>query len=55
LNVEEFSNSIVTKTNSIQHFLPKENNVYEILKDREPAVVGQRWDTFLNSLPKSRI
>jgi glycosyltransferase involved in cell wall biosynthesis len=51
LNVEEFSNSIVTNINSIQHFLPKENNVYEILKERELAVVGQRWNSFLNSLP----
>jgi len=51
LDIEEFSNSIVTNINSIQHFLPKENNVYEILKDREPAVVGQRWNSFLNSLP----
>jgi hypothetical protein len=51
LNVEEFSSSIVTNINSIQHFLPKENNANEILKDREPAVVGQRWNSFLNSLP----
>ncbi len=51
LNVEEFSNSIITNINSNQHFLPKENNIYEILKDREPAVVGQRWNSFLNSLP----
>jgi glycosyltransferase involved in cell wall biosynthesis len=50
LNVEGFSNSIAININSIQHFLPKENNIYEILKDREPAVVGQRWNRFLNSL-----
>jgi glycosyltransferase involved in cell wall biosynthesis len=53
LNVEEFSNSIVTNISAIEYFLPKENNVYEILKDREPAIVGQRWNSFLNSLPKS--
>jgi glycosyltransferase involved in cell wall biosynthesis len=50
-NVEEFSNSIVKNIDSIQHFLPREYNVYEILKDREPAVVGQKWNSFLNSLP----
>jgi glycosyltransferase involved in cell wall biosynthesis len=50
LNVEEFSNSIVANINSIQNYLPEENTVYEILKDREPAVVGQRWNTFLKSL-----
>jgi len=50
LNVEAFSNSIIANINSIQHFLPKENSVNEILKDREPAVVSQRWNTFLSSL-----
>jgi len=50
LNVEEFSKSIVANINSIQNYLPEENSVHEILKDREPAVVGQRWNTFLNSL-----
>jgi glycosyltransferase involved in cell wall biosynthesis len=54
LNVEQFSSSIISNINSIQNFLPKENNIYEILKDREPAVVGQRWNMFLNSLPPSR-
>jgi len=53
LNVEEFSNSIVTNISAIQYFLPKENNVFAILKEREPAIVGQRWSSFLNSLPKS--
>ena len=50
LNVEEFSNSIVRNISAIQYFLPKENNVFAILKDREPAIVGQRWNTFLSSL-----
>jgi glycosyltransferase involved in cell wall biosynthesis len=50
-NVEEFASSIVSNINSIQHFLPTENNVFEILNDREPAIVGQRWNLFLNSLP----
>ena len=50
LNIEGFSSSIITNLDSIQHFLPKKNSVYNILKDREPAVVGQRWNTFLNSL-----
>jgi glycosyltransferase involved in cell wall biosynthesis len=50
LSVEEFSKTITTNINSIQHFLPKENYAHEILKYREPAVVGQRWNTFLNSL-----
>jgi glycosyltransferase involved in cell wall biosynthesis len=50
LNVEEFSHSIVANTDSIQNYLPEENSIFEILKDREPAVVGQRWNTFLNSL-----
>jgi len=51
LNVKEFCNSITANKDSIEYFLPKENNVFEILKDREPAVVGQKWILFLNSLP----
>ncbi len=50
LNVEEFSNSIIGNINSIEHFLPEQTAVREILKDREPAAVGHRWNSFLNSL-----
>jgi len=51
LNIEEFSNSITKNMSSIEKFLPKETTVYEILKDRAPAVVGQKWNSFFNSLP----
>jgi glycosyltransferase involved in cell wall biosynthesis len=50
LNIEEFSNSITKNMSSIEKFLPKETTVYEILKDRAPAVVGQKWNSFFNSL-----
>jgi len=50
LNIEEFFNLITKNMNSIENFLPKETTVYEILKDREPAVVGQKWNSFFISL-----
>jgi glycosyltransferase involved in cell wall biosynthesis len=50
-NVEEFSNLIITRKNTIERFLPNESTVEEILKDRDPEVVGRRWNSFLNSLP----
>jgi glycosyltransferase involved in cell wall biosynthesis len=50
LGVEEFSNSIVNNINSIEQFLPGEDAVYNILQDRDPVVVGQKWNLFLKSL-----
>lgn len=50
VNVEGFSCSIVLNLNTIERFLPNEPIVEKILKDREPAVVGQQWNAFLNSL-----
>ena len=50
LDVERFSSSIIANTNLIEYFLPRETVVREILKDREPAAVGYRWSSFLNSL-----
>jgi len=49
-NVEEFSSLIISHKNAIERFLPSKSTVEEILKDRDPAVVGQRWNSFLNSL-----
>ena len=49
-NIEEFSDSIATNLNTIENFLPDESTIDGILENREPAVVGQRWNTFLNSL-----
>ena len=49
-NVEEFSDSISANLNTIENFLPNESTINSILEDRQPEVVGQRWNTFLNSL-----
>ena len=49
-NIEEFSDSIATNLNTIENFLPNESTIASILENREPAVVGQQWNTFLNSL-----
>jgi glycosyltransferase involved in cell wall biosynthesis len=50
-NVDDFSDLISVNLNSIENFLPSDINVFGILRDREPEVVGKRWSTFLNSLP----
>jgi glycosyltransferase involved in cell wall biosynthesis len=49
-NVKEFSSLIISGKNTIERFLPNESTVEEILKDRDPEVVGRRWNSFLNSL-----
>jgi len=50
-NVEEFSSLIISHKNTIERFIPNESTVEKILKDRDSTVVGQRWNSFLNSLP----
>ena len=49
-NVDNFSDLISANLNSIENFLPNDRIVFEILKDREPEVVGKRWVAFISSL-----
>ena len=49
-NINEFYNSISFNLNAIENLLPNRTTVDGILENREPAVVGQRWKTFLNSV-----
>ena len=49
-NINEFYNSIAFNLNAIENLLPNKTTVDGILENREPAVVGERWKTFLNSV-----
>ena len=49
-SIEAFANSIAFNLNTIEHFVPNKSKVDDILIERDPAVVGQKWKTFLNSL-----
>lgn len=49
-NINDFCNSISFNLNAIENLLSNETAVNGILGNREPAVVGQRWKSFLNSL-----
>ena len=49
-SIEAFANSIAFNLNTIEHFVPNKSKVDDILIERNPAVVGQKWKTFLNSL-----
>ena len=48
--IEAFAKSIALNLNTIEHFVPNKSKVDDILIARNPAVVGQKWKTFLNSL-----
>ena len=48
--IEVFAKSIALNLNTIEHFVPNKSKVDDILIERNPAVVGQKWKTFLNSL-----
>ena len=48
--IEAFAKSIALNLNTIEHFVPNKSKVDDILIERNPAVVGQKWKTFLNSL-----
>ena len=49
-SIEAFAASIASELNTIEHFVPNKSKVDSILIERNPAVVGQKWKTFLNSL-----
>ena len=49
-SIEAFATSIASELNTIEHFVPNKSKVDSILIERKPAVVGQKWKTFLNSL-----
>jgi glycosyltransferase involved in cell wall biosynthesis len=50
MGVDQFTDSINAKINSIEYFLPEESTICAILSDRDPAAVGRKWISFLNSL-----
>jgi glycosyltransferase involved in cell wall biosynthesis len=50
LGVDQFTDSINAKINSIEYFLPEESTIRAILRERDPQVVGRKWISFLNSL-----
>jgi len=49
-SIEKFSNSINENSKMIEQFLPNESTAAEILQERDPAKIAQKWNDFLKSL-----